>query len=538
MASAEEEIEAPPATRGRGALAWLMCALLLALIGAGPAAIATAQTTEADVYVARAVLDLDEKRYDEALTNLRRALEIEPDHVEALYYTGVVHLAQNRPAEAVAVLERARARSRTDSVIAFQLGLAYFVQQQYAKAQPLLEEVFRADPTLDGLGYYVGFLRYRNRDYQGALRAFRSGRASDPEIQQLTRFYSGLALGFLGLPAQATAEIDQALRLVPGSALTGPAERLRDTIVATRQRERRFAAELRLGVFYDDNVAVVPDPDSGEPQVEVLRDQKRHSTGELFSARLDYVWLRTDAWDATVGYSFFGTYNNDLPSFNVTSHLVTLGLTRKISLGTLPALVGAQYAFDVLFLDDDEFVKRHAVSLFGTVAQGPRHLTQVFARATNKDFRDDALSVPEEDRDAWNWGAGVVHTLRFAEDRHFLRAGYHFDYEDAEGRHYEYRGHRVVVGGQYTLPWKAIRLRADADVHFRNYPATHSLLPTPRPDTRRRRDEEFTAVFRAELPLPHRLTLGAEYQRAVNHSNLEVFEYTRNVFSLILTWSY
>src|SRR3989449_10782640 len=86
---------------------------------------------------------------------------------------------------------------------------------------------------------------FRSRDSRGALAAFRAGRASDPEIQQLTRFYSGLALAVLGLPTQAAAEVEQALRLAPGSAVTGPAERLRDTIVAARATERRLSLDAR-----------------------------------------------------------------------------------------------------------------------------------------------------------------------------------------------------------------------------------------------------------------------------------------------------
>ena len=135
---------------------------------------AAAQTTEADVYVAQGIVDFDDKNYASAMANFRRALEIEPDHVEALYYIGVVHMAERRPAEAVTFLERARAKAPTDASVAYQLGLAYFAQQQYDKAQPLLEEVFRSTPTQDSLGYYVGFMRYRGKNYRGAVSAFRA----------------------------------------------------------------------------------------------------------------------------------------------------------------------------------------------------------------------------------------------------------------------------------------------------------------------------------------------------------------------------
>jgi len=139
-----------------GAIPLACLAMSLALIL--DSATAVAQTTEADVYVAQAVLEFDDKKYDAALENLRRALELEPDHVEALYFTGAVYAAQKRPDLAAPYLERARAKSPRDTSIAYQLGLVYFAQQQYDKAEPLLEEAFRANPGLDSLGYYVGLL--------------------------------------------------------------------------------------------------------------------------------------------------------------------------------------------------------------------------------------------------------------------------------------------------------------------------------------------------------------------------------------------
>jgi tetratricopeptide (TPR) repeat protein len=506
---------------------------------------AEAQLTEADVYVGQAIVDFDDRRYDDALANLRRALELEPDHVEALYYTGVVLMAVRRPAEAVPYLERARRRAPGDPVIAFQLGLAHFAQQQYEPAEPLLEQAFRAQPALDGLGYYVGFLRYRKKDYRGALRAFEAGRASDPEIQQLTRLYAGLALAALGLPVQAAAEVERAIRVAPGSSVTGAAERLRDAVVAAGRQERRLAVEARLGLFYDDNVRVLPDPvdpasPRDDPLVAVIRSQApeaRQTLGELFGLRLQYAWWRSPDWEATVGYSFFATYNNEAPDFNITDHLAWADVVRKTVVRGWPVNVGLQYAFDALFLDDDEFLRRSTVTLFGTVEPGRRHLTQLVARFQNKEFNERQPTPPEESRDADNWMVGGLHFFRFADDRHFVKVGYQFDRDDA-GRNYAYLGHRVLFGVQYTLPWYGIRVGYDLDLHMRDYRHANSLLPSNDPGHRRRHDTEVNHTVRVVVPLPWNLALAAEYLKIDNHSNLQVFDFSRNVTSLTLSWSY
>jgi tetratricopeptide (TPR) repeat protein len=538
----------------------LIVTLALTLYVLPPAA--RAQTTEADVFVAQAVVDFDEKQYESALANLRRALELEPDHVEALYYMGVVNMALRRPADAIPFLVRARQKAPSDPAINSQLGLAYVAQQQYEQAQPILESVFRSQPTLDGLGYYVGFMRYRKKDYRGALEAFRAGRTTDTDLEQLTRFYSGLALAALGLPAQAAAEVEQALRTAPSSALTAPAERLRDTIVAARSREHRLSAELRLGVFFDDNVAIIPDAAPIDPGVQSIRGAKHESTGELLGLRVEYSWLKDllkrDDWDGTIGYSFFGTYVNDLPKFNVADHMLTAGVTHRMAVGAMALQLGLQYAWDVMFLQADServarerlrdvFLSRQTVTPFAALVENDMHLTQVFGRYQGKWFDREPGTPATQVLDADNWMVGFLHLVRFQADQHFVKLGYQFDYEDAWGNDFQYRGHRLLAGAQYTLPWKAIRLKYDIEAHLRDYLHVNSLLLVSSPATKRRQDEEILNTVRAEIPFLNTCvrkddciawTLAAEYQRTDAHSNIALFDYTRNVFSLILSLTY
>jgi hypothetical protein len=74
-----------------------------------------------------------------------------------------------------------------------------------------------------------------------------------------------------------------------------------------------------------------------------------------------------------------------------------------------------------------------------------------------------------------------------------------------------------------------------------------------KPSTREREDTEQNHVFRIEQVLaknlgptsigcaptaPCPLTLAAEYQRTVADSNLPVYSFNRNVWSLTLAWQY
>jgi len=47
-----------------------------------------------------------------------------------------------------------------------------------------------------------------------------------------------------------------------------------------------------------------------------------------------------------------------------------------------------------------------------------------------------------------------------------------------------------------------------------------------------------THLAQITKPLLQNLTLTAQYQRIRDDSNIPVYDYTKNVFSLILTWAY
>ena len=521
---------------------------------AGTVAPAAAQQSEADVFVAQAILAYDARRYDEALGLLKEALAQDPNNVEALYYSGLVLMAQQKTEQAVEVLEKARVRAPRDVSILFLLGVAYFALERYGQADAPLTQVFNERPQTEGIGYYVGLIRYRKKDYQGALRAFRAETSQNPNIQQLVKFYSGLTLAILGLPEQAVAEVDAALKLQTGSALTGPAERIRDTLSSAREAERRFHAEARVGFLYDSNVAVLPQP-SHDPTAESLRHRKTATDGELAALRLEYAWLRTGPWESTVAYSFFQTYNNRLPSFNVQNHLVAGALTYRGAFGSMPYQLGGQYSWDYLSLGAKDFLQRHTATLFGTLVENQSNLTTLVFRFQDKDFFATPGQLLDEDRDAQNWMGGFTHVFRFAQDKHYIRVGYQYDYENADGRNYAYWGNRFLAGGQYTLPWTGgtTRLKYDFDLHQRHYLHANTILPAANPGTREREDLEQNHIFRIEqivarnlgpssigcsptAPCP--LTLAAEYQRTIADSNLPVYDFNRNVWSLTLSWQY
>ncbi len=541
----------------------LCMALLTFIIGGEPA---WAQRANANVLATNAAIAYDDKKYEEALSLVNKALALEPQHERSLFYQGLVYLAQEQPEKAIGPLEAVHQLRQDDLDVQHHLGVAYFAAGEYDKAQPLLEAVYEHNPDTENIGYYVGFLRYRDKQYGNAVEAFDRNQTPNADIQQLNGFYRGLALGVLGLPTEALSELEQVQRTQTISPLTQASIRIREALSSGQiyGAQKRFRFQISVGGFYDDNVKINPDPvgtipilnPPNDPNFTIANLRKRDTTawGFLTSARADYSFLREGPFEATATYSFFQTIHGEgFDEFNIQDHLVGLSAFYRGVAAGLPFQIGLQYAYDYLFLDMDGFLSRHTPTLSATVI-GPtftlpvigtvgnlttalyRYQVQTFFREVgNRDIR-----FAGDLRDGYNNTFGVIHAFRLASDKLLLRIGYQYDNESTEGTAFSYRGNRLLTGGQLQLPWGKMTLRYDYDVHWRNYKNHQTtLFFTDREGRLSKRDDiQQTHLVQLTKPLPHNFSLTAQYQGIRNQSRIPLYDYTKNAWTLILTWAY
>ena len=523
---------------------------------------AWAQRADANVLAAKAAIAYDQERYDEAQALVDQALKLDPDHERSLFYKGLVSLAKKEPEKAIIPLKTLHQLRPSDMDIQHHLGVAYFAAGDYDKAQPFMEAVYEHDPDTENMGYYVGFLRYRGKQYGKSVEAFDRNQTPSPDIKQLNGFYRGLALGVLGLPNEALNELEQIQRTQAISPLTQASVRIHEALSAGQifGSKKRFRLQINLGGFYDDNVKINPDPAGATSNndanflLQTLRARNTTAPGFLASLRADYSFLKKGPYEATATYSFFQTLHGEgFDEFNIQNHSIGVsGFYRGVA-WDLPYQLGAQYTYDYLFLDMDGFLSRHTPTLTATVV-GPTFTLQglgvvgnlttglyryqyktFFREPGNRDtrFRGDL-------RDGYNNTFGLIHAFRMMNDRLIIRMGAQYDNESTEGAAFSYKGQRLLTGGQIQLPWGKMTFRYDYDIHWRNYKNNQTsagftdrngLLAT-------RRDRQQTHLLQLTKPLLYNLSVTAQYQSIRNKSNINLYDYAKNSWSMIMTWTY
>jgi tetratricopeptide (TPR) repeat protein len=539
--------------------------MVLATVVWGTSA-AWAQRGDANVLAAKAAIAYEDKQYDEALTLLNKAIALVPQHERSLFYKGLVYLAQKRPQEAIAPLETVHQLRPDDLDIQHHLGVAYFSVGNYDKAKPFLDAVYDQNPDTENMGYYVGFLRYREKQYGKAVEAFDHNKTPSADIQQLNGFYRGLALGVLGLPSEAMTELEQVQRTQAISPLTQSSIRIREALSAGQifGPEKRFRFQISVGGFYDDNVAINPDPVNTIPVlnppnnpntiINNLRQRDTTAPGFLTNLRADYSFYRQGPFEATATYSFFQTVNgNGLDEFNIQSHLGGVSGFYRGVLADLPYQLGAQYTYDYVFLDGDGFLSRHTPTASATVLEPTFTLpglgivgnltTFLYRYQIQKFFREPGDNDPRfggESRDGYNNMLGLIHAFRLANDRVLFRIGYQYDLQVTDGSTFDYRGDRLVTGGQFQLPWGELSLRYDYDIHWRDYKHNQTTPTFTDRDGKlsKRHDIQQTHLVQLTKPLPNNFSITAQYQGIRNQSKIPLYDYSKNVWTLLVTWTY
>ena len=462
-------------------------------------------------------------KYKEALNEFQKAVVIFPDDPDIPFYMGLTYLQLNESEKAVEYFKKALAKDPEYTDAHFQLGLVLTQKNLYKEAIPHLEAVYKKEPNREDLSYFLGFAYYQTGDYKKALHYLEKAKTKDKSIASLSFYYTGLSNQQLGRNEEAVGAYKQIIITDPTSPLAEPSERLIEAIELERVVKKRFNVDFTVKLQYDDNVVLVP-----TTNVFNLRDNKRKSMIELFYLRSEYAFLRKPDRDLSASYALYQTITNSMRNMDVQDHIFSLDFSKRGNVGSMPYDFRISYTYDYLFSDYHYFLQRHTIRPVFILMENKMNLS-VFQYALQvKEFKEKPDFL-EDNRDALNHEVGFVHFLRFNDAKHYIKAGYFYDKEITRGDNWDYSGNKFITGFQYTLP-KDIRLNLDYEYKQYRYKNTNIFFDEKRRDLER----AVSAVISKDIGKGWSVSL--EYLRRRNSSNIDLYDYRKNLYSMGLSW--
>lgn len=487
----------------------LACLLALA---APPAAVLNAEEDrEAEIEIARGELALERGDYARAEACFARARGIRPGDPHILRGLGVaLNRLGNYDGASRALGGAARIAPNLPGLDR-ERGYALAGEGKHGEALLFLDRALSARPD-DGLAEYLkGRCLAVAGDHAGAMDCY-SRAARDPSLAPAAEYQSALSEAALGRGADARARIARLIREEPSGSTVSLAAR-----GLLGEPAKRWWVYTTARYEYDSNVVLLPND-------EALVDESRKDDFRFMNTfELKVSPVVRERYDLSVDYRFVQSVHNQIGDFNLQGHELAPTLTFSLADG-VSAYGG--YEFDYFALDDwhQDYYRTHAL-FSGIDYAATRHLlSRLSYRFTTGDYFLDHLS-PDDNLDILNEHTiGLDQYLFLGGDRaRFFRFSLSYDRNDTAGRNFFYNGYSFLW--EFSTP-VAEEVRLDAWARF-------LVMDFDRSTTGRRdRRQEYNVMLLR--PLNGYLDVAFNYGAMLNGSNVPLYEFDRNIFSLIV----
>lgn len=491
-----------------------------------------------DFTMSKGMVELGRGHYDVAARMFERALQSKPHDLEATDYLGQTYLRLKLYQEAERLFEELSLTKSAPSRAWLGLGIARSQQGKYQEALAALAQAEKQDPTNPLVYFYQGIVAHELKSFNQAPDLFSRAMALSPDLTPTARYYTGMSYYQRGLLDRAQQEFEAAIASgEPESEVARSARTILQQQGGAPRSPKQWDVSLSISGQYDSNVVLLPigtQPPGGATGIS-----KKDDFRTAIYARGEYRAIQTDTWTAGVTYGFYQSLHQKLSGFDVQDHSPSIFVQRQF--GIVQARL--QYVFDHVRVGQDPYLNSHTIQPIVTIAEGNSHFTQLQFRYQNKDFQDDRFAG-NSFRDGKNWLGGITQFAYYANGAGHVRLGYTFDMDRTGGGNpssatpgtpshadWAYKAHRFSAGMGVPPVW-TLQPTVAVDYYLQQYDNPNSLSTT---GMTARRDTIYFVTATLARPLTDWLTVAAEYNYTRDQSNIQFFDYSRNIYSLTLS---
>jgi Flp pilus assembly protein TadD len=444
---------------------------------------------------------------------------------ELLLSQGIEEMGREEYEKALERFKKAAEAKPHDPEVHYFLGLAYSRLEDYPIAITAFEKVLELDPQNRRVRYELGMAHFFSGDYQRAADSLQRARKDDPS-NPMVLLYLGVAYMSLRRDKEATEALRACIEMNPSPEVVAMARDYLDKIPVREKPKKRLRLFATLSFQYDDNVILKPE---GLTTAEFIADESDYRGVGFFWG--EYQFLHGTPWLGGLRYSFYQSIHTQLHDFDLTNNAAALYGGYRGKLKRFPSKLQGEYEYQYTLLDNKSYLERHSGILNLDVIESPSLLTQLTYRGQEKNFHNQPLQGPADDRDAFNHRAGLTQYLFFSEQTRHIHGGYFYDQDDADGSNWDYEGH-LVSAGFFTPLIYGVRLRLKSEYYWQDFDNTHTTF------LKKREDREWTQHVSLDRDFGKYLNISAYYVYQDHQSNLDVFEYERNIVFLSITGRY
>lgn len=479
----------------------------------------------------------------------------------SLLKEGIEQYNQENFEESIEILTKARVEDPLSADAAFYLGMAYRqtndiqnAYRQFTEAvhlKPLSDnailQLIEVSTLLDKLDIATRWIAIaeENRVYPGqisflkglalakgarceeAIPAFEKSKQLEPSYTQAADFQIGICYMKQKQYGRARDLFQSAITRDPLSDMASYARRYQEAAEQWRYLERPLRLTLGVTGKYDTNFRSLGDPyDLAPPGYnEALESADRKGFVMQNMVRLDYVPILPAPFIFNAGYALMNTVNQRYGTDNDT-FANSFTLAPGVNFERFAVNLVANYTHTLK--REPGYHRYSEVSSVGPLFRyllSKDHILDISGSWVRKNFFKAVFSPEYESQTSHGLESSVSWAWLLRENSMFsLKIGY--SKENAEGIHYENQGYRVSANLIYPLAEK-LRLQLGGEFLLQDYKNANIFF-----DNVVRRDRSYTGTVGLTWSFFKNLDVIAQYLRAGVNSNIYIYDYNRDAFSI------
>ncbi len=460
--------------------------------------------------------------------------------------------------EAIETLTKARNEDSKSSVAAFFLGMAYKQTMEYEKAFDNLRDAVTLTPRIKEAlvelidvsmqtgqleeakkwvevaenenilpaktAFLKGLILSEEGKNKEASESFEKAKSLDPKISQAADIQIALNHMKDRSLKNAKERFESAILSDPQSDLAGFARQYLAAVEQRIEREKPFRYTFGLFGQYDDNMVLKPDEQSLATGITNEGSRVLNS-----SFRVNYNPVFQSPWLFSAQYAFASSLHDK----NVHTHD---SLSNSISV--TPGYNFGDFAVNMAVSYNHSLVRRPSYKKYsGSFRAGPlvrlalkgNQLLEIFTGYTNNELFQPVLA-PDEDRDSHGITSYLSWVWLFKENS-FLNLRFQSGYQDTEGQNWDNRNYDFSAN--LAMPvYDRLKLQMSGQMTIQDFDHRHTTFNVVR------KDKIYSLSAGLSYEWLKNATLVAQYSRVMADSNIGVYDYTRNLYTLGIEYRY
>lgn len=522
------------AGKRRGRAQWRVVAPLAFLV---LAAVPASASEESQALAARALIELNAGRTQEALALFDRAVAADPSDADVRYQRGAARAKLGDYQGAVGDLQAVLAVKPDLAPAALELGVALTETGRYQEAERWLLQA-QQQPDLDGqASFFLGLAQLRLGRLDEAQQNFARAREHDPSLALASEYYQGVIDYRKQNFDSAAAHFTAVGRSNPDSAMA------RESALFLAQIQRAqgavYSAFGSVAFEYDSNVTLGP-ADTIQGGITGEADGRA-----VLNVGGRYVPWRRGHFSLALSYEFFQSLQFRLTEFNLLDTRPAVQLMFDYN----PVTVGVLGRYDYYMLGGESFLSEATAFPWVSVREDRIGRTELYYRMQFRDYKNaNPFSTPPSMpgmteppnpgfrvlNGFYNF-VGVRQIVELGAPGRQIWAGYQLGFTTPEGQgsdEFQYGSNQFEVALRWPLPY-SILSEAGYRYEHQDYAGASEVF-SPNQNTPRR-DNDSRVVVSFERPLSElyeHLFINAAWFGTFNNSNQSVFEYDRQIGSI------